>query len=114
MLYICVFSRPTPKAQSTHERALDLASGADFECNLHYFPNRMRSRGFRGPPWPRRAENRPKKQGPNLCVYLAEGLSSPRVSMGVRFADTGRDNFWGGGQGGSKPKTALLGSRSRE
>ncbi len=29
--------RPTPNKQSTHERALDFASGADFEFNLRPF-----------------------------------------------------------------------------
>jgi hypothetical protein len=29
---------------------LDLVSGAGFWCNLHYFPNRIRFRGFRAPP----------------------------------------------------------------
>ncbi len=49
--------RSVPKTQSVHEWDLELVSGADLSCNLHYFSSRSRSRGSRAPPW---AENRPK------------------------------------------------------
>ncbi len=52
-------------------------SGADQLCNLQYFPSRIRARGFRGPPRPRRAENRP---GPDLSASPPECLpKSPRA-----------------------------------
>ncbi len=47
--FICV--RSVPKTQSAYEWALELVSGADFWCNLHYLSSPGRSRGARGPPW---------------------------------------------------------------
>ncbi len=35
-----ILSWSTPKTQSAHEWALELGSGADFACNLHYSSNR--------------------------------------------------------------------------
>ncbi len=68
LVYICTLLWPTPKTQSAYERALELAPKADFERHLAYFPNRIRSRAFRGQPWPRSAENRPQNPGPDLYV----------------------------------------------
>ncbi len=61
IFYLCILR--LPKSQCAPEWALDLISGNDFERNLSHFSTRIRSRDFRGPPWPRRSEHRPTKSG---------------------------------------------------
>ncbi len=55
--------RSVPKTQSAHEWDLELVSGAELWCNLHYFSSQSRSRGSRGPPWAPRGRNRQKTRG---------------------------------------------------
>ncbi len=45
LIYLCIFVRSVPKTQSAHEWDLELVSGSDLWCNLHYFSSRCRSRG---------------------------------------------------------------------
>ncbi len=67
-IYILNLLRPAPKAQSAHEGALDLVSGLTLR-NLYYVSTRIRCRGFRGPPCPRKAENLPKNQS-RISVFI--------------------------------------------
>ncbi len=54
---------------------LELASGADFWCNLHCFSSRGRSRGSRGPPWAPGSRKSNENPGPNLSCHPQ--LTSP-------------------------------------
>ncbi len=81
------FVRPTPKTQTTNERALDLVSEADLECSLHMFRSGSVPGARRGE---RRAESRPKHPGPDLFVYPPSGLPSQRPSAQHRCTDRRR------------------------
>ncbi len=52
------------------ERALDLVSGTDFECYLHYLSSRPVPKDFGARRGPRRAEHRLKNPGSDLLVCL--------------------------------------------
>ncbi len=86
--FMFLFCRPTPKTQSAHERALKVVSGVDFKRIPHYFSKRVRSRGPRGPPWPRRAENRPGIPG---RIYLLSSLRSAQMAIGATFSSAVRE-----------------------
>ncbi len=55
MFIFDIFSADTQKHKVPYEEAFYLVSKADFWCNLQCISNPIRSRGFRGPPWLRRA-----------------------------------------------------------
>ncbi len=55
------------RSTSTQRSGSTAPSKIENQRNLQYFSNQIRSQGFRCPPWPRGAENRPKNQ---RRVYL--------------------------------------------
>ncbi len=69
-IYLFIFLQPAPKTLSTHERSLELVSGADFWCNLYQFPSRRPSQGSRGPPWAPGGRKPAKNQRPDLSFYV--------------------------------------------
>jgi hypothetical protein len=80
-MYLFMFLRPAPKTQSTtHERALEIVSGAHCWCNLHYISSRSPSQGSRRPPWASKGRLSAKKQRPDLSFYPPQGLPRLRKS----------------------------------
>jgi hypothetical protein len=59
-IYVFIFLRPAPKTPSTHERALEVVSGADFWCNLLHFWAGARPKAPGARRGPQGAENRQK------------------------------------------------------
>ncbi len=49
-LKLRVIGRTTPKTEICTPMALDSVSGVYLLCHIDHFSNRIRSRGFRGPP----------------------------------------------------------------
>jgi hypothetical protein len=77
-IYLFIFLRSAPEPQSAHEWDLELVSGANCWCNLHYFSSRGRSRGSRGPPWAPRGRKSNKKPGAGFIMLSS--LRSPRCT----------------------------------
>ncbi len=75
-IYIFILLRPAPKTQSTHERALELVSGADFRRNQHF----VEPEPVPGLPGPAVAPKGPKigqNPGAGFIILPPEGL--PRL-----------------------------------
>ncbi len=72
IIYIFVFLRSVPKAQSAHQWDLELVSGSDVWRNLHYFSRRGRSRGSRGPPGAPEGRKSAKKRSQIYHVILPQ------------------------------------------
>ncbi len=62
-IYHFIFLRPTPKTQSTHERAVELVSGTDFGATCPIFRAGARPRTPGARRGPQGAEHRPKTRG---------------------------------------------------
>ena len=77
LFYFCNRSR---KLTSAREWDLELVSGADLLCNMHYVASRDWSRNCLGPPW---APMGPKiGQNPGAGFIILSSLSLPRHSGG--------------------------------
>ncbi len=68
ILYLFIFSRPAPKTQSTHERALELVSGGNCWRNLHDFSSRSPSQGSQDPPWAPKGPKIGRKSGAGFII----------------------------------------------
>ncbi len=66
------------RIQSCNEMALELVSGADFRCDLHYVPSRSPSKGSRGPPRAPMGRKSEKKNRAG-CISLSSLRSAQQV-----------------------------------
>ncbi len=69
IIYLSIFLWPAPETQSTHERTLELVSGADFGATCIVFRAGARPMAPGARRGPQGAEHWPKNPGPDLSFY---------------------------------------------
>ncbi len=82
IICVFIFLRSVPKAQSAHERDLELVSGADLWCNLSSFSSRGRSQGSRGPTWAPRGRRQKSGVGFIILSSLRSAQGPPAIEVG--------------------------------